>query len=283
MKYKVTKDMTLLEALSSFAPDCSKSTLRIWLKNERVEVDGELQKIAATKVLAGQEVEVHDKAKLTESGEIRIIYEDQHIVAIEKPSGMLSVATAFETSKTAHSFLKKHFRPKKIYVVHRLDQDTSGVMIFALSEEAYTVLKDMFEHHLLERAYTAIIEGRLPDLRGTWESYLIEDDNYVVRETQDETEGRLAITHYDVIRTSKNYSALSLHLETGRKNQIRVHCQNSGHSIVGDKKYGSRTNPIKRLCLHAHLLAFDHPITKKRMRFESPLPEEFKKFDIYRN
>jgi len=283
MKYKATKNTTLLEALAIIAPDCSKTTLRCWLKNERVEVDGVVQKIAGTNIRADQEIIVHDKAKLTEAGDIRIIYEDQHIIAIEKPSGMLSVATAFETTKTAHSFLKKHFRPKKIYVVHRLDQDTSGVMIFALSEEAYIELKKMFELHLLERAYTAIIEGRLHDLRGTWESYLIEDDNYVVRETDDETEGRLAITHYDVMKTSKNYSALSLHLETGRKNQIRVHCQNAGYPIVGDKKYGSRINPIKRLCLHAHLLAFEHPITRKKMRFESPVPEEFKKLDLYRN
>lgn len=283
MKYKIIKDTTLLEALQLLAPDCSKTTLRTWLKNDRVEVDGEVQKIAATKVKADQEIIVHDKAKLTDSGDIRIIYQDQHIIAIEKPSGMLSVSTAFETTKTAHGFLKKHFRPKKIYVVHRLDQDTSGVMIFALSEEAYIELKKMFELHLLERAYTAVIEGRMPDLRGTWESYLVEDDNYVVRETQNETEGRLAITHYDVIRSSRNYSALSLHLETGRKNQIRVHCQNAGYPIVGDKKYGSRINPIKRLCLHAHLLAFEHPITGKKMRFESPIPEEFKKLDLYRN
>jgi tRNA pseudouridine32 synthase/23S rRNA pseudouridine746 synthase/23S rRNA pseudouridine1911/1915/1917 synthase len=277
MKYKVTKESTLLEALAVFAPDSSKTTLRSWLKEGRIRVDEKIEKIATTKVLEGQTITLQDKAKLTDQGDIRIIYEDQHIIAIDKPSGLLSVSTAFEPSKTAHGFLKKYFKPKKIYVVHRLDQDTSGVMIFALSEEAYINLKEMFELHELERAYTAIVEGNLDESEGTWKSYLIEDENYFVRETHNENAGRLAITHYNVLKSSRNYSALVLRLETGRKNQIRVHCQNAGHSIVGDKKYGATSNPIKRLCLHAHLLAFEHPITKKKMHFESPLPDDLKK------
>jgi tRNA pseudouridine32 synthase/23S rRNA pseudouridine746 synthase/23S rRNA pseudouridine1911/1915/1917 synthase len=277
MKYKVTKESTLLEALAIFAPDSSKTTLRSWIKEGRISVNDIPQKLSNTQVFEGQTIVLHDKAKLTEKGDVRIIYEDQHIVAIDKPSGLLSVSTAFEPKKTAHGYLKNYFKPKKIYVVHRLDQDTSGVMIFALSEEAYINLKDMFEQHALERAYTAIVEGQLDESKGTWRSYLVEDETYFVRETQNENAGRLAITHYDVLKSSRNYSALNLKLETGRKNQIRVHCQNAGHSIVGDKKYGATSNPIKRLCLHAHLLAFEHPITKKKMHFESPLPEDLKK------
>ncbi len=277
MKYKVTKEQTLLEALALLAPDCSKTTLKSFLKNERIHIDGLVQKSATLKVMPGQLITLEDKAKLSDRGDIRIIYQDQHLIAIDKPSGMLTVSTAFEKDKTAHSFLKKSFKPKKIYVVHRLDQDTSGVMIFALSEEAYVNLKKMFELHELDRAYTAIIEGHLETSKGTFSSYLVEDENYVVRETNDRNEGRLAITHYEVLKASRYYSALTLRLETGRKNQIRVHCQNAGHPIVGDKKYGSTINPVKRLCLHAHLLAFDHPITKKKMHFESPLPQELKK------
>lgn len=282
MKYKVIKEQSLLEALTLLAPDCSKTSLRSFLKDERIDVDGQIQKLGNTQVLPGQIISLHEKAKLSSRGSLRIIYEDSHLIAIEKPSGMLSVSTAFEKGDTAHAFLKKSFPSKKVYVVHRLDQDTSGVMIFALSEPAYLTLKKMFEQHLLTRAYTAIIQGKLPDIKGTWQSYLVEDDNYVVYETSDTRAGRLAITHYDTIKTSKNYSALCLKLETGRKNQIRVHCQSANHPIIGDKKYGSTVNPIKRLGLHAHLLAFEHPITNKKMHFESPLPKEFKKLDLYK-
>jgi len=276
MKYIIKKEQTLLEALTEFASCSSKNTLRDWLKKDRVAVDGKLQKVGSTIVLPDQLITVQDKAKITKSGEIRVVYQDQHIIAIEKPSGLLSVATVFDASHTAHCFLKKSLKPKKVQVVHRLDQDTSGVMIFALSDDAYVVLKKMFEKHELERAYTAIVEGKLDESAGTWESYLVEDVNYVVRETNDLTLGRIAITHFRATSSARNYTALELKLETGRKNQIRVHCQSAGHPIVGDKKYGSTSNPAKRLCLHAHLLAFEHPITKKPMRFESPLPLEMK-------
>lgn len=280
MKYTITKEQTLFEALQLLAPDCSKTTLREFLKSGRILLDQNLEKVGTKIVHPGQVVSLNEKTKLTNHGEIRIIYQDSHIIAIDKPSGMLSVSTAFEKGKTAHGFLKKTFRPKKVYVVHRLDQDTSGVMIFALSEDAYQNLKKMFEAHLLERTYTAVIEGKLESKSGTWKSYLIEDENYVVKETDNPEEGRLAITHYNVEKSSKNYSLLRLNLETGRKNQIRVHCQKAGHPVVGDKKYGSLVNPVKRLCLHASLLAFEHPITKKKLRFESELPEEFKRFSL---
>jgi len=277
MKYKVTEEQSLLEALAILAPDCSKTTLRSFLKEERIDVDGEIQKLGAFRVFPNQIISLLEKPKLTTRGQLRIIYEDSHLIAIEKPSGMLSVSTAFEKGDTAHAFLKKSFPTKKVYVVHRLDQDTSGVMIFALSEPAYLALKKMFEQHLLTRSYTAIIQGKLPESKGTWQSYLIEDNNYTVYETHDKSIGKLAITHYETIKTSQNYSALCLTLETGRKNQIRVHCQSAGRPVIGDKKYGSTINPIKRLGLHAHLLAFEHPITYKKMSFESPLPKEFKK------
>lgn len=192
-----------------------------------------------------------------------IMYEDQEIVIIDKPSGLLSVATAFEKGETVHALLKAHYHPRKVFVVHRLDQDTSGVMVFALNQEACDRLKDLFAVHDIERAYTAIVEGQPTTLKGSWQSYQYEDTQYKIHETEDETYGRLAITHFQTIASSKRYTWLELKLETGRKNQIRVHCESAGHSVVGDKKYGAQSNPLKRLCLHAHLLAFQHPFTKK--------------------
>lgn len=274
MKYTVHEDQPLLEALAHLAPGTSKTTLRSWLKDGRITVDGVVAKIGSHPVYKAQEIRLEAKPSIIPGG-IRIYYEDRHLVVIEKPSGLLSVATAFEKGETAHGILKEYYYPRKIFVVHRIDQDTSGVMLFSFTEQAYERLKSEFEQHHIERAYTAIVEGRLTTPKGTWKSYLEEDANYFVRSTNDEKNGRLAITHYEEDSSNNRRTRLILNLETGRKNQIRVHCQDAGHPIVGDKKYGATTNPIKRLCLHAHLLAFKHPVTKKAMRFESPLPESF--------
>jgi 23S rRNA pseudouridine1911/1915/1917 synthase len=275
MKYTVTENQTLLEALGKFSPKSSKTTLRCWLKEGRVFVDERVQKIATSPVEAGQVITLGVKEKVYEGG-LKILYEDSDLVVIEKPAGLLSVSTAFQKTDTAHSILKKKYRPTKVYVVHRLDQETSGVMLFALSEEAFLGLKDLFADHTIERAYCAVVEGNMEESSGTFSSYLLEDKNYVVHEVNS-SKGQLAITHYEVEASNKRYSWLNLRLETGRKNQIRVHCQSAGHSIAGDKKYGAKTSPIKRLCLHAYYLAFEHPITHKKMEFESPIPKEFYK------
>lgn len=274
MKYITTTDLTLIEALALLSPESSKTTLRSWLKDGRVTVDGELVKHTQELVRQGQEVALGNRPRYIRGG-IRMLYEDRHIAVIEKPAGLLSVATAFEIEETAHGILKDHFGAHRVFVVHRLDQDTSGVMMFALTETARDVLKETFEKHDIERAYTAIVEGCLKQHSGTWESYLYEDEAYMVHSTPDSEKGRLAITHFEVHASNRRYTSLLLKLETGRKNQIRVHCQDAGHPVVGDKKYGATSNPLKRLCLHAHLLAFNHPITKQKMRFESTMPDNF--------
>jgi 23S rRNA pseudouridine1911/1915/1917 synthase len=268
MKYKNEKNVALLDLLSTLYPDSSKTTLRSWIKQDRVTVDGTLAKIATQEILKDQVIEV-DTSKRTSIQGIPVLYQDQHIIVIDKPEGLVSVATSFNTQKTAHAILKRHFSPRRVHVVHRLDQETSGVMLFALSEQAYDNLKIMFEKHELERGYTAMVEGAVESESGTWTSYLYEDSSYTVHSISDQTQGRLAITHYKTMWKQGNYSWLEISLETGRKNQIRVHCKDAGHPIAGDKKYGATTNPKKRLCLHAHLLGFRHPITNKPMRFNS--------------
>jgi len=267
---------SLLEVLASLSPESSKTTLRSWLKDGRITVDGQIVKQGNVVVEKGQKVALGAKVQLMGGG-IQIIYEDKHFVAIEKPQGLLSVATAFEKGDTAHGILKKYYHPRKVYVVHRLDQDTSGVMLFALSEEGYEGLKKLFEVHSIERSYCAVVEKRLDPPSGTWESHLYEDSQYVVHSTDDPTFGRIAITHYSTRKSTPRYSLLDLKLETGRKNQIRVHCNDHGHPVVGDKKYGASSDPIHRLCLHAQLIAFKHPVTHKEMRFESPPPPSFER------
>lgn len=276
MKYIPPNDIILLNALALMAPSSSKNTLRSWVKEGRVEVDGERAELASLVIRKNQQITVGDRKKFLDGG-ITVLFEDKDLVVVEKPSGLLSVSTAFEKGETVHAFLKSHYHPRKVFVVHRLDQDTSGVMIFALSEAASVKLKEAFEVHAIERAYTAVVEGYPDPMTGTWESYQYEDARYVVHETEDPSKGKLAITHYRVIAQAKKYALLELTLETGRKNQIRVHCQSAGHPIVGDKKYGALANPIKRLCLHAHLLVIQHPFTKKSLKFTSPIPKEFQR------
>jgi tRNA pseudouridine32 synthase/23S rRNA pseudouridine746 synthase/23S rRNA pseudouridine1911/1915/1917 synthase len=276
MKIRSSIDQTLLEVLAELSPESSKTSQRSWIKEGRITVDGQVIKSPTAIIHAGQEVALGVRPKLIEEGKLRILYEDRHLVVIEKPTGLLSVATNFEKAETAHALLKKKYS-HKVFVVHRLDQDTSGVMLFALNETARDQLKLLFEKHEIVRSYTAIVEGHLETRSGTWQSYLREDENYVVYSTPETENSQLATTHYTVLSSSKRYTKLELNLETGRKNQIRVHCQDAGHPVAGDTKYGAQTNPIHRLCLHAHLLTFIHPITKQKMRFESPLPPIFQK------
>lgn len=274
MKYIAPVNIVLLEALSTLFPQSSKTTLRSWIKEGRVKINEDTASTANVIVYEGQTVTIGSRKRFIEGG-ITILYEDSDLVVIDKPAGLLSVATVFDKTKTAHAILKQHYKPKKVQVVHRLDQDTSGVMMFVFSDEAYEKLKKDFEVHDIGRSYTAIVEGRMSPSSGTWKSMLYEDGNYVVHVTDDPTKGKEAITHYVVKNSTKKYSWIEVTLETGRKNQIRVHCQEAGHPIAGDKKYGAMTHPIKRLCLHAHLLSFNHPITHKKMSFNMAPPAEF--------
>ncbi|MEC7840264.1 MAG: RluA family pseudouridine synthase [Chlamydiota bacterium] len=275
MKYIVTEELPLLEILQKMYPDSSTTSLRSWVKEDRVTVDGGSIKNVKTLIKINQEVAVNPKKKFLPYG-VQVIYDDSSVIVIQKPAGLLSVSTDLEKEFTAHSSLKQYYHPRTIHVVHRLDQDTSGLMIFALNEKAYNHFKKQFETHEISRRYCAIAEGHLSESAGTWSSYLYEDSNYIVHSTKDKTLGKLATTHYRVLGTSKQNSWLDIKLETGRKNQIRVHTREAGHPLVGDKKYGA-TMHTKRLYLHAYALTFEHPDTKKIMTFKAPIPDSFYK------
>ena len=269
MKYIVQQNETVLEALVKMSPDSSKTTLRSWLKDERIALDSQMVKIGSTPVEKGQTLTLGSKSQPCK---INILYQDCHLVVIEKPAGLLSVASHYEKQKTAHSFLKEIHKPLPVYPVHRIDRETSGVMIFALTEEARDNLKDLFECHEIKRQYEAIVEGHLEPSKGHWKSYLYEDKNYTVHSVDEPERGKKAITHFEVISIRKKTSHVTFTLETGRKNQIRVHCQDAGYPVLGDKKYGPCSISCKRLCLHATLLELTHPITGKWLSFRSPSP-----------
>lgn len=276
MKGVVTQELSLLEFVQQLAPESSKNTLRSWIAAGRVLVSGERVEKGNARVFPGQEVIIGSKP-LFISNDIRIVYEDKEIVVLEKPAGLLTVETDFEKETTVHAILKRRLKGRQVFPVHRLDRETSGIMLFAYTESARDTLKDQFEQRLIDKTYMAVVEGNLTPLRGTWESYLEEDEFYRVSSTIHSGRGKLAITHYEVVKSNRRYSLLSLRLETGRKNQLRVHCADAGYPIAGDSKYGAGTDPADRLCLHAHRIGFAHPRTGKAFVFESPAPASFTK------
>ncbi len=211
---------------------------------------------------------------------IVILYEDSDILVADKPAGLLTMGTDTEKTKTAYYILTDYVRKgcaksrKRIFIVHRLDRETSGVLVFAKSEEAKLRLQGQWKD--VEKKYLAVVYGRLTDKAGTISSYLAENRARVVYSTTDTTKGRLAQTAYKVLKETKRFSLLEITLLTGRKNQIRVHLTDKGHPVVGDKKYGKDNEGYKRLALHSKSILFKHPISGKRLSFESEVPGYFK-------
>ncbi len=267
------QDMPLLEALIQLFPDSSKNTLRSWIEKGRITVEGKRAQKASQIVRKGEKIFLGNRTQFVEE-KIEVLFEDDHLVVINKPEGLLSVATDFQKWATAHAILKRRFHAGRVYPVHRLDRETSGVMLFTYSESARDAFKKLFLSHDIEREYFAVVEGLVQEEKGTWQSYLHEDAAYNVRSVSDPELGQLAITHYEILKRKRSTTALKLTLETGRKNQIRVHCKEAGHPVVGDKKYCAEANLAGRLCLHARKLGFIHPFTKKHLSFETPIPQE---------
>lgn len=208
-----------------------------------------------------------------------ILYEDRDIIVVNKASGILTVSTEKVKEETAYFLLTDYVRkgnPKsrnRIFIVHRLDKETSGILVFAKTEVAKHYLQD--EWHNFKKSYFAVVNGILKEPQGIISSYLAENMMYKVYSTDDQEKGKLAKTQYEVIKTSKHYSLLKINLLTGRKNQIRVHFADQGHPVVGDKKYGNDIKRMQRLTLHAASLTISHPHTKETMTFETKMPRYF--------
>lgn len=210
---------------------------------------------------------------------LSVMYEDDDIIVIDKEAGLLSVATDKGNEPTAHNqlmgYVKRDHPKNRVYIVHRLDKDTSGVMLFARTESVKHKLQETWKDSVQERVYTALVEGKVRKEKGSITSWLTESKTFKVYSSPHDNGGKKAITHYNVTRQNNDYSLLEVALETGRKNQIRVHMESIGHPIVGDKKYGATSNPLKRLGLHATTLVFTHPTTGKKMVFKSKVPKSF--------
>lgn len=283
----VPEPRPLLEHLLASMPHARRTTVKDYLKHNQVMVNGEVTRQFDRRLVPGDEVKVNTSREFQVFGHprVKIYYEDDDIIVIYKGYGLLSVATERDMNSrkevTAYSIVRDYLKRKdprnKLYIVHRLDKQTSGLMMFAKTMEAKINMQHNWNNMVLERRYVAVVEGRLDPPEGVVRSYLVENARHEVYSTDDPQKGKLAVTYYSTLAARGGYSMVELSLETGRKNQIRVHMKDLGHPISGDKRYGASTSPIHRLALHARTLRFVHPITRKDMNFSSAIPAAFEK------
>ena len=273
-KYIVKENEILIEFLKKTFSNLSKNSVKSLLHNEKVFVNGNMTTKYNYELNIGNVVEIREKV----AKNIDIIYEDKDIIVINKPSGLLTVATEKEKNKTAYhlvmEYLKKKNKNNRIFIIHRLDKDTSGIIMFAKNERAKHLYQDNWNDIVKKRCYYAVIDGKMQNKEGTIKSYLKENGNMVY--SVKDRSGKLAITEYKILKERKNISLLDINLKTGRKNQIRVHMKENKTPILGDLKYGEKSKLINRLALHAYKLELINPVTKKLLTFEVNMPNEFK-------
>lgn len=280
LRWHVEHDSELLEFLFAMNQDKSKKFVRMALSRGQVFVNDQSISQFNTPLHTGDIVAIRPNTgnKKVKIPGIQILHEDEDVIVIDKAAGLLSISTDKETINTAYHLLSEYVKranPKhRIFIVHRLDRETSGVMVFAKNKEAQQTLQNNWKQRVTERTYIAVVEGRVKE-SGTITSWLTEDQTFTMHSSLTENHGKKAVTHYEVIHTNRSQSLLKINLDTGRKNQIRIHMKELGHPIVGDKKYGAKTHPYRRLALHAHVLTFKHPATNKEMHFESAIPPVF--------
>lgn len=276
----VRKPMLLMEFLMQEMHGISRNKVKAILSGHGVSVDRKLVTQYDFELSPGMVVRVSKHKRSTElnSKFVKIVYEDKDIIVIEKNIGILSMAATTQTFcvKTIldEYFKRRHFKCTA-HVVHRLDRDTSGLMIYAKNVEVQQILEENWQNIVTDRRYVAVLCGKMEKEGGTVTSWLKDNKAFITYSSPVDNGGKYAVTHYHTLKTNDDFSLVELKLETGRKNQIRVHMQDLGHPVAGDVKYGNGRNPIGRLALHAFRLNFYHPRTREFMNFETPFPTPF--------
>lgn len=279
--FHVKQPVMLLEFIEKSLQGISRSRAKAILSGGGVRVDHKNTHQFDLLLQPGQLVEISKRKPRGElqSKFVKIVYEDPQIIVIEKAPGILSMASshhAFCVKQVLDDYFHRTHQKCTAHVVHRLDRDTSGLLVYAKTLEAEQILEHNWHDIVTDRRYMALVSGVLNQERGSVESWLKDNKAYFTYSSPTDNGGKYALTHYRVLRTDGSHSLVELKLETGRKNQIRVHMQDLGHPVCGDIKYGNGDNPIGRLALHAFRLNFYHPITGEPLRFETPVPKAFK-------
>lgn len=278
--FTVEKSLGLLEFLFEVQGEKPRGKVKSEMEHGLVSVDGKVVTKYNFPLKPGQTVRIGTYIPEFSKAEISgldIIYEDDELLAVNKPAGMLAIANEKERDMTAYHLAMEYVRAKssrnRIFVVHRLDRDTSGVLIFAKNETIKHALQDSWDELVKLRGYTAVTEGTPVPRRGRIENYLRETESHLVYVAKMK-DGKRAVTNYNVLKSNDDYALVDINIETGRKNQIRVHMSGLGCPIAGDKKYGAATNPVHRLCLHAGRLVITHPFGGGEMVFTAPVPKK---------
>jgi tRNA pseudouridine32 synthase/23S rRNA pseudouridine746 synthase/23S rRNA pseudouridine1911/1915/1917 synthase len=273
MQFNVKQTTTLLPFLKECFSESSTSQIKKWIEQGRFEKNEKTVESPISPLKEGDVISFLHRPK-KDKKPFNTLYEDSHFIVIDKPAGLLSVDTESADEISLHAYLKKQFTRKKIWVVHRLDKDTSGVILFALEERAYRSLKDQLKERTMNRQYLALVEGVLEGA-GTWDTHLLEDSSLTMQVVPPKTrKAQRAITHWKALGNDGKMSLIECHLHTGKKNQIRVQACHSGHPIVGDIKYKS-TKKTPNIGLHALTLECVHPNTQEKMTFTAPIPPSF--------
>ena len=282
LTFKVNEETELLAFVMKAMNGLSRNRAKALLVNRLVLVDNIITTHALTKLHPGQVVQLdRSKQKMSfKSNDLGVVYEDPYLLVIDKRAGLLSMSnnTRQQTVQgVLNRYLEKGGSRCTSHLVHRLDRGTSGLMVYAKDVMTQRSLIEGWQQLVTDRRYVALVSGELENPKGVIQSWLTEDKHFVTHSSPVNNGGKFAVTHYNVLRSSNGYSLVELELETGRKNQIRVHLSDMGHPIVGDFKYGSSDEGLQRLGLHAYLLAFRHPVTGKYLRFETPVPDSFER------
>ncbi len=272
--------MPLLEYLLDTLP-MSRNKVKDTLQGRGIKVNGKTVTQFDYPLVPGTVVEVSNSKKNDnfKSKYVNLVYEDQYLVVIEKKPGILSMAaghSSLNVKTVLDEYFKKTRQKCRAHVVHRLDRDTSGLMIYAKDMETEQILEHEWHDIVYDRRYVALCSGEMEEDTGTIANWLKDNKAYVTYSSPVDNGGKYAVTHFFVLDRSTDYSLVEFKLETGRKNQIRVHSADMGHPVCGDVKYGNGDSPLHRLCLHAYVLCFYHPVTHKPMEFSTPIPPQFR-------
>lgn len=280
-QYVAQEDDTLLSWLLANLKE-SRSKVKATLQGRGIKVNGKQVTQFDFPIHKGDNISISRSKKNDQfkSRYLSIVYEDKYLVVIEKNVGILSMA-AGHSSLNVKTILDDYFRRTRqrctAHVVHRLDRDTSGLMIYAKDMQTEQILEHDWHNIVYDRRYVAVVSGEMEDNEGTIANWLKDNKNYVTYSSPTDNGGKYAVTHFYVLNRTTEHSLVEYQLETGRKNQIRVHSADMGHPVCGDVKYGNGDDPLGRLCLHAYVLCFYHPVTHERMEFETMIPTQFRK------